>query len=69
MKINDLLKAESITIDAGATTKEQAIEMMIDLHDAAGNLADKAVYTLSGMRVANPTRGLYIVGGRKVFVK
>ncbi len=45
MKINDLLKAESITIDAGATTKEQAIEMMIDLHDAAGNLADKAVYT------------------------
>lgn len=30
---------------------------------------DDAIYTLSGLRVSNPTRGLYIVGGRKVFVK
>ena len=45
MKIKDLLKAESIVIDAAVDSKEQAIEKMIDLHDAAGNLADKAVYT------------------------
>jgi len=30
---------------------------------------DDAIYTLSGVRVSNPTRGLYIVGGRKVFLK
>ena len=28
-----------------------------------------AIYDLSGRRVAKPTRGLYIIGGRKVFVK
>jgi hypothetical protein len=26
-------------------------------------------YTLSGIRVAQPTKGLYIVNGKKVFVK
>ena len=45
MKIRDLLKAESILINAPVETKDQAIEKMIDLHDAAGNLSDKAVYT------------------------
>ena len=30
---------------------------------------DDGIYTLSGIRVAQPTRGLYIVGGRKVFIK
>ena len=30
---------------------------------------DETIYTLSGVRVTKPTRGLYIVGGRKVFVK
>ncbi len=30
---------------------------------------NNAIYTLSGVRVTNPTRGLYIVGGRKVFLK
>ena len=30
---------------------------------------DEAIYTLSGMRVNKPARGLYITGGRKVFVK
>lgn len=30
---------------------------------------DDAIYTLSGVRVSNPIRGLYIVGGRKVFLK
>lgn len=30
---------------------------------------DDAIYTLSGVRVAKPTRGLYIIRGHKVFVK
>ncbi len=30
---------------------------------------DEAIYTLSGMRVNKPARGLYITGGRKVLVK
>ena len=30
---------------------------------------NNAIYTLSGVRVTNPTRGLYIVGGHKVFFK
>ncbi|MBR1694242.1 MAG: hypothetical protein IJ709_02415, partial [Selenomonas sp.] len=30
---------------------------------------DKAFFNLNGQRVAQPTRGLYIVNGRKVVVK
>ena len=45
MKIRDLLKPESIVIDAPVQSKDQAIEMLIDKHDEAGNLTDKAVYT------------------------
>lgn len=33
------------------------------------SVQEDAIYTLSGVRVLNPTRGLYIVGGRKVFLK
>ena len=44
MKIRDLLKAESIVINAPVTTKDEAISNMIDLHEAAGNLTDKQVY-------------------------
>jgi len=36
---------------------------------AAGNKADGAVYNLAGQRVSKPTRGLYIVNGKKVVVK
>ena len=35
----------------------------------ANSQKPKAIYDLSGRRVAKPTRGLYIIGGRKVFVK
>ncbi len=31
--------------------------------------ADKAVYDLSGRRIQNPTKGLYIIGGKKVYIK
>ena len=30
---------------------------------------DNSYYTLSGVKVQKPTRGIYIVGGRKVIVK
>ncbi len=45
MKIRDLLKPESIVINAPVTSKDEAIAKLIDLHEAAGNLKDKAVYT------------------------
>ena len=30
--------------------------------------ADAVVYDLQGRRVVNPTKGLYIVNGKKVFI-
>ncbi len=44
MKIRDLLKAQSIVINAPVASKDEAISKMIDLHEAAGNLTDKQVY-------------------------
>ena len=31
--------------------------------------ADNAIFNLAGQRVAQPTKGIYIVNGKKVFVK
>jgi hypothetical protein len=39
------------------------------LNDKGQLRNDKAVYDLQGRRVANPTRGLYIKGGKKIMVK
>ena len=36
---------------------------------AAGSAADNRYFTLSGQQVARPTKGLYIVNGKKVIVK
>ena len=44
MKIRDLLSPESIVINAPAKTKDDAISMLIDKHEEAGNLSDKQVY-------------------------
>ena len=33
------------------------------------NLTDGAIYTLQGVRVTNPTKGIYIINGRKVVIK
>jgi PTS system fructose-specific IIC component len=44
MKISDLLKAEGIRIGAVATDKENAIDQLVALQDACGNLVDKAKY-------------------------
>ena len=37
--------------------------------DGQMNLEEGAFYNLNGQRVANPTKGLYIVNGRKVMIK
>ena len=39
------------------------------LNDKGEMISDKFIYNLSGQRVSQPTRGLYIVGGKKVMVK
>lgn len=40
----------------------------IDMPTAEGNDADAVVFDLQGRRVVNPTKGLYIVNGKKVFI-
>ncbi len=45
MQIRDLIQPESIIIHADACSKEEAIHTLIDLHDKAGNLSDKKIYT------------------------
>lgn len=44
MRIVDLLKKKSIMPGAKLSTKADAIDLMIHLHDEAGNLADKEEY-------------------------
>lgn len=44
MRIRDLLRPEAIKVNADVKTKEEALNVMIDLHDQVGNLADKTVY-------------------------
>ncbi len=39
------------------------------LNDKAEMINDNAIYNLAGQRVSKPTKGLYIVNGRKVVVK
>ena len=53
--------APSFTIDFGETT---GIEEVVK----SGEIRDKSFYNLKGQRVAQPTRGLYIVNGKKVLV-
>lgn len=44
MKITELLRPEAICPHAEVTAKDQAIDLLVDLHDGAGNLSDKAAY-------------------------
>lgn len=52
---------ESITINPAQTTTA--------ISSINAQSADNAYYNLQGIRVAQPTRGLYIVNGKKVVVK
>lgn len=44
MKITDLLSIESIDMNASITSKEEAINHLVDLMDASGNINDKEAY-------------------------
>lgn len=44
MKITDLLKKESVELGVHVSSKEGAIDRLVDLMDAAGRLRDKAAY-------------------------
>lgn len=52
----------SVVFDDGETTKIGTI-------DANGEIEVGDVYNLAGQRVQNPTKGIYIVNGRKVVIK
>lgn len=41
MKITDLLKTEGVSLKQAVTNKDAAIDLMVDLHDKAGNLYDR----------------------------
>ncbi|MGN0521750.1 MAG: PTS sugar transporter subunit IIA, partial [Eubacterium sp.] len=44
MKIIDLLKINAIKLNASVSSKEEAINKMVALHEAAGNLLNAAEY-------------------------
>lgn len=56
-------KASAVFVD-GETTKIGSIDANGEI-----NVMDGAVYNLAGQRVAHPTKGLYIVNGKKVIIK
>lgn len=47
MRITDLLAKESISLNRTLKTKNEAIDALIELHEKAGNLGDKAAYKKS----------------------
>jgi hypothetical protein len=51
---------ESVGIDANALAEHEKT--------CGGNGVDKAIYNLQGQKVAYPSRGLFIINGKKVFV-
>lgn len=59
---SDEARVALIFDDGEATTSIQAVEKKQVVND-------NVYYTLSGQRVQNPTRGLYIVNGKKVIIK
>ena len=54
--------ARAIFIDSDETTKIGTI-------NANGEIEVGAVYNLAGQRVQNPTKGIYIINGKKVVIK
>lgn len=59
MRITDLLKAESIELDASPADKAATIDLLADLMEKGGNLSDKAQYKKDVLaREAEGTTGL-----------
>ena len=65
--------------DAIPTGMDQAFNLANDAYVASGiesaavatmkKSADKAYYTLQGVKVLRPTKGIYIHGGKKIVIK
>ena len=44
MRIVDLLKKEAVVLNAEVSTKEQMLDLLVDLHKEVGNIKDKAAF-------------------------
>ena len=44
MRITDLLRTETIQLHANPSDKSAAIDLLVDLHEKAGNISDKEAY-------------------------
>ena len=44
MRITELLSKESIALGVKVDSKDAAIDYLVNLHDAAGNISDKKTY-------------------------
>lgn len=44
MRIVDLLKKEAVVLNADVSTKDQMLDLLIDLHSKVGNISDKAEF-------------------------
>ena len=44
MRITELLSKESIALGVKVDSKDAAIDYLVNLHDAAGNISDKKIY-------------------------
>ncbi len=50
MRITELLKQESIGLNVSVSTKDEAIDKLVDLMDAGGRLKDKPVIRKESLR-------------------
>ena len=64
MGYNPSAKGFTLSFDGGTT----AIDAITDQTAADVNGATKVYYDLQGRRVQNPTKGIYIVNGKKVVI-
>ena len=62
-----IARAKSFFIDFDAAREEAETTGIRDIRPV-GQPKDNAVYDLQGRRVKNPTRGIYIVNGKKVII-
>ena len=50
MRIVDLLKKESVVLNAEVSTKEQMLDLLVDLHKEVGNIKDNAAFKAGIMK-------------------
>ena len=61
--LNIAVSAPTLTLDFGGTTGIKSVD------NGQVTVDSSEVYNLNGQRVAQPTKGLYIVNGKKVIIK